>query len=225
MDAIDEKGFVVDGVFYSVPDLRILQGIYLKVEPGSICALFGRNGCGKTTLLKVAAGQIQPDSGIVIIDGERFHKKSNVRRYRRMAYLPQDSMLPGEQSVKSLIEAFRGADYLFNDALLSRLLQERFRNLSGGEKRYLEVQLLLSLRRSYLLLDEPFTGLEPLMIDRISELLKRAAAEGVGILITDHYHQYILPLADQAYAMLNKQCELLRLGEAIDDQLKAFGYL
>ena len=225
MAPLNESGLILDGIFYSVPGLRILQGIYLKVKPGAICALFGRNGCGKTTLMKVAAGQIRPNSGLVIIDGKRFYKRSLSQRYNHIAYLSQESMLPANKTVDSLINVFVKARYLKEDSILSPLLHERFENLSGGERRYLEVQLLLSLQRPYVLLDEPFTGIEPLIIDRISELLREAASQGRGILITDHYHQYILPLANQAYIMERKQCRRLELEAGIEAELQTYGYL
>ncbi|MCH8962990.1 MAG: ATP-binding cassette domain-containing protein [Bacteroidetes bacterium] len=89
-----DQALVLDTIFYEAPALRILQGAYLKVEPGQICGLFGRNGSGKTTLLKVAAGQIRPASGLVIIDGERFAAPQRRRRFAKLAYLPQTPMLP-----------------------------------------------------------------------------------------------------------------------------------
>ena len=89
-----ERALILDAIFYEVPALRILQGVYLKVVPGQICGLFGRNGSGKTTLLKVAAGQIRPASGLVIIDGERFAALQRRCRFAKLAYLPQTPMLP-----------------------------------------------------------------------------------------------------------------------------------
>ena len=222
---LENRGLVLDSIFYEVPGLRILQGVYLKVEPGRICGLFGRNGCGKSTLLKVGAGQVKPSSGLVIIDGVRFHKKSLQRRFEKIAYLPQDAMLPGDRKVERLIAAFPDASHLKEDNVLERLLSNRVGEISGGERCYLEIQLLLSLRRSYVLLDEPFTGVEPQLVDHLARLLTKAAGRGVGFLITDHYHQYTLPLVDDAYVMVEKQCRRLARDRDMRVQLEEYNYL
>jgi lipopolysaccharide export system ATP-binding protein len=99
------------------------------------------------------------------------------------------------------------------------------RTLSGGERRLLEVEIVLGLDRDYVLLDEPFTGVEPLLIDTISRKVEAAAARGTGVLVTDHYHQYVTPLADTAYVMWQKQCYRLDADEPIPKQLEQLGYL
>ena len=225
MADLEERGFVLDSIFYEVPELRILQGVYLRVEPGEVCSLFGRNGSGKSTLLKVGAGQISPSSGLIIIDGERFHKTSLRRRFSKIAYLPQDSMLPSDLKVRRLMAAFPNAARLTKDAVIEGLLLRRVGELSGGERRYLEIQLLLSLERAYVLMDEPFTGVEPHLVDGISQVLTRAARQGVGFLITDHYHHYTLPITDDAYVMKDRQCRHLEKGRDLREQLEAHGYL
>lgn len=220
-----ENQLVLDSIFYRVPALNILQGAYLKVNVGSVCALFGRNGSGKSTLLKVAAGQIQPDSGLVIIDGKRFYKKDNRRRFLDIAYLPQTSMLPGDMKVRTLIKSFGNAGHLLNDTLLQKKTGQAISSLSGGELRYLELSLLLSLNRKYVLLDEPFTGIEPNIIERLCAMISGAAAEGKGVLVTDHYYQYLVEIADDAYLMMNKQCRHLDGEGSIAEQLAMSGYI
>ena len=217
---------MLDSIFFEVPRLRILQGAYLKVTPGSICGLFGRNGSGKSTLLKVASGQIAPTSGLTIIDGERLHKKDLSRRFAKIAYLPQDSMLPGDMAVKRLIKSFPGPSrHLSHDAIIVDIVGKRIDELSVGKRRYLEIRLLLSLNRAYVLLDEPFTGVEPLMIERIAEIIIAAAKQGRGFLLTDHYQQYTIPIVDDAYLMMNKQCRHLARTSDLKEQLQVFGYL
>ena len=175
----DDSALILDGVFYRVPSLDILQGAHLKAHAGAITGLFGRNGSGKTTLLKVAAGQIQPNSGLTIIDGTRLHKQSKWKRFSKVACLPQESMPPPDVTV---------------------------RTLSGGERRLLEVAIVLGLERDYALLDAPFTGVEPLLIDAIGGRIEEAAAQGTGVLLTDHCHQHVMPLADDAHVLWQKQC-------------------
>lgn len=223
MDDAALNGLILDGIFYEIPQLRILQGVYLKVSPGKVCSLFGRNGSGKTTLLRIAAGQIAPRSGLLIVDGIRFHKKSLRRRFQHLAYLPQNSITPDDMRVARIVAAFPSASHLVKDELISPRLGNQIGDLSGGERRYLETMLLLSLKRKYLLLDEPFTGVEPKLIERISKRIADAARTGVGVLLTDHYHQYALEIADDAYLMKGKQCKPLSGDFRVD--LEHHGYL
>lgn len=208
-----------------MPQLRILQGVYVKVRPGTVCSLFGRNGSGKSTLLKIAAGQISPQSGRLILDGERYHKKARRRRFRHLAYLPQESMMPADVTVRRMIRSFPSASDLYDDSIIAPLITARISDLSGGVRRYLETSLLLSLGRKYVLLDEPFTGVEPGLIERISALITDAASNGSGVLLTDHYHQYALEIADEAYLMASKQCRHLNGSTSLRVQLQQHGYL
>ncbi|MFB6274445.1 MAG: ATP-binding cassette domain-containing protein [Salinibacter sp.] len=220
----EENALIVDGVFYRVPSLDILKGVHLKARAGAITGLFGRNGSGKTTLLKVAAGQIQPNSGLTIIDGNRLHKPSKRDRFARIGYLPQESMLPADVTVQTLVRSAGLPSARVPDRLSSRM-DQRVRTLSGGERRLLEVAIVLGLERDYVLLDEPFTGVEPILIDAIGTRIERAAAQGTGVLVTDHYHQHVTPLADDAYVLWQKQCDRLDGDAPIHDQLVQMGYL
>lgn len=220
----DDSALVLDSVFYHVPTLDILKGAYLKVEAGTVCGLFGRNGSGKTTLLKVAAGQIRPSSGLTIIDGERLHKPSKWRRFSKIAYLPQETMLPPDVKVQTVL---RSAGMRISDVRerVTSLCDQEVRELSEGEKRLVEVEVVLSLDRDYVLLDEPFTGVEPLLIDEMCTRIKKAAECGRGILVTDHYYQYVAPLAETAYLMWQKQCHRLQVEGSIENELEQIGYL
>jgi lipopolysaccharide export system ATP-binding protein len=220
----DSRALVLDGVFYRVSTTDILNGVYLKVPRGTICGLFGRNGSGKTTLLKVASGQVQANSGITINDGERLHKRSRRRRFSSIAYLPQESMLPPDVTVTSLLRG-GGLDPGDVHERVQSVRTQDVRSLSGGERRLLEIEIVLGLDRDYVLLDEPFTGVEPLLIDEMSQRIEQAAAQGVGVLVTDHYHQYVTPLVDQAYVLWQKQCYRLDAEAPIEEQLDDLGYI
>jgi len=213
----------LDGIYFSVPKLTILEGAYLKASPGEITAIIGRNGSGKSTLLKVAAGQIKASSGITIIDGERIHNKSLKKRFQRISYLPQDSMLPADLTVKRIVKALPGSDKLTDDPLIHKVLNQKVIQLSGGEKRYLEVAILFSFQRKYVLMDEPFTGVEPGIIDLIIDKMRDEANNGRGILLTDHLHRYISVVANRGYLLHNKQC--YDLGKNYTQELKNMGYL
>ncbi len=217
------SALILDSIYFKVPELSILEGAYLEAQSGIITAIIGRNGSGKSTLLKIAAGQIRANPGITIIDGERFHNKSLNKRYRKIGYLPQDSMLPADISVKRLIKNLPASDKLNEDPLLQRIFNQKVVQLSGGEKRYLEVAMLFSFERKYILLDEPFTGVEPTIIDLIIDRIRDEAKNGKGILLTDHMHRYISEVADKGYLIHNKQC--YNLARNFTQELKKMGYL
>ena len=199
---------IFDSIYYRIDNNCILDGIYLKVEPGSICGVFGLNGSGKTTLIKIGAGIIQPVSGSVFINGKAFLYKSRYLRYKNISYLCQDSFLPKDISVKKLIEAFqirKNTDYIYEN-FRNDLLDQKIRNLSGGEHRLLELILIISLDRKFILLDEPFTGIEPKIIEKIINLISIERDKGKGILLTDHYHHYTSTIVDTAYLLKDSKC-------------------
>lgn len=219
----NSSALILDSIFFRVPELSILEGVYLRAETSQITAIIGRNGSGKSTLLKVAAGQIKATAGITIIDGERIHNKSLNKRFLKIGYLPQDSMLPVDITVKRIIKNIPAAEELADDPLIQRIYHKKVIQLSGGEKRYLEVAILFSFKRKYILLDEPFKGVEPTIIDLIIDKIRDEATKGKGIILTDHMHRYISIVADIGYLIHNKQC--YDLGGDFIQELKKMGYL
>lgn len=213
---------ILDSIFFRVPELNILEGAYLKAETGQVTAIIGRNGSGKSTLLKIAAGQIKASAGITIIDGERIHNKSLNRRFQKIGYLPQETMLPPDITVKRLINGLAESDKLTEDPLIQKIYHQKTIQLSGGEKRYLETAILFHFNRKYVLLDEPFTGVEPSIIDLLIDRIRKEANSGKGILLTDHMHRYISIVADKGYLIHNKQC--YDLGGDFTKKLKEMGY-
>lgn len=217
------SALILDSIFFKVPELSILEGAYLKATPGKITALIGRNGSGKSTLMKIAAGQLQSSSGITIVDGMRIHAKSLRIRFRSIAYLPQKSMVPTDFSVRRILKSISLSDNFFNDPIIRKIMDQKVIELSGGERRYLEIAIIFSFNRRYLLLDEPFTGVEPRIIDVIIERIREETKKGKGILVTDHLYRYITNIADAAYLMHNKQC--YQINGNISEELKKMGYL
>jgi len=214
---------VLDSIFYSVPALKILSGAYLEIQPGKITALIGLNGSGKSTLLKIAAGQIKASSGITQINGERLYSKSLKKRFQSIGYLPQESMLPGDMKVTDLIDCFPSENSVRNDSFFKKLMNQNVKTLSGGERRILEISLLFSLNRDYFLLDEPFSGVEPYLIEQIIDRIRAEAQKKRGVLLTDHMHRYISDVADDGYLLHNRQC--YNLGDNVAGELKRMGYL
>lgn len=188
---------VLDSIFYRYSDKEVLRGIYLEIKKGTITCLVGKNGSGKSTLFKIAAGQLQAKSGITRLNGNRFHKPSKKDRYMHIAYLPQKSFLPGLFRVKNLIND----DRLLKDQQIHSIINNRIKDLSTGERRYVEFLFVLSLNRDFLLLDEPFTGLSPILIEKEIQHIKNAKTEGKGILISDHYRRYSNEIGEIFYLL------------------------
>lgn len=220
-----DRSLILDGVSFRVDTTSILNGVWLQVAPGRVCGLFGRNGSGKSTLLQIAGGQLAPTSGIVRIDGVRLHQRSIWTRFAKIAYLPQDTMLPDGLPVKWLARAFPGLRSLIRDSrVLADRRNQRIGTLSGGERRCLELLMVISFRRDYLLLDEPFTGVAPRIIDEMATHICAAVERGQAVLITDHYHRFVLDLIDDAYLLRNKRAVHLP-SDGIRDRLVELGYL
>lgn len=217
-----KNSFVFDSIIYSIKEKLILNGVYLQFKKNKICGLFGRNGSGKSTLLKIGAGQIRPLQGIVFIEEEPFYSLSLRKRFFHIAYLPQETFLPSDLKVKNLFRIFPAASqFLLDDEIINKWLDFRVSSLSSGQRRYLEVNLILSLERSYVLLDEPFTGIEPYLNENLVKKIIKYASLNRGILIADHYYHYLFPIVHDAYIINQGFCEKL-----IDkNELIRIGYL
>lgn len=196
------NSFILDGVFYYIDGLQILKGCFFKAEAGKLTSLFGINGSGKSTLLKIGAGQLQPDSGLTMINGKKYHKRSKRNRFKEIGYLPQDTFIPKGLSVSKLLSnnynSIKGSD-----SILKNIWNSKVGKLSLGERRYIEVLFILSFERSFLIFDEPFTGLSPIMIETLVKRLKDKAKLGTGIILTDHYSHYIKEVSDELYLVSN----------------------
>lgn len=193
---------ILDSIFFSDSNFRILNGCHLKAEKGNIIGLLGENGSGKSTLLKIAAGQLLPDSGITIIDKERLHKKFKPYRYSKLAYLPQKSFLLDNLRVEKVLETIN-LEYV--DDNLIDVKREKIKDLSTGIRRYLEIVFILSFNKDYVILDEPFTGLSPILIEKVIDKINSHKSKS-GFIICDHYIRYILDLVDKVYLMNNGVC-------------------
>jgi len=194
---------VFDALHFSYGSQSILRGVFIKISPGSICAVTGRNGSGKSTLMKIGVGELKPFSGNIYIDGECVTAQKGAKRFRHIAYLSQKSFLPRELSVLNLLKKCNSVKSLLKDEILEPLLLQKIADLSGGEKRYLELRLILSLDRHYYLLDEPFTGSAPVLIERMIDIIRQKKNEDAGILLTDHYSRYVARVIDEQYFLID----------------------
>lgn len=212
------SGLVVDAVEKSFRKKVVLKSISLKVEKGEVVGLLGPNGAGKTTTFYSVTGLIEPDSGRILLDG---HDITCLPMYRRaqlgIGYLPQEaSIFRGmtvEENIWAILEICE-PDWKTREEMLESLLNEfsitHIRHasalaLSGGERRRVEIARALATRPSFILLDEPFAGIDPIAISDIRNLVSHLKDRGIGVLITDHNVRETLEIIDRAYIIHDGQ--------------------
>lgn len=202
----------VHGVEKSFGTRKIVRGVSIYVRRGEAVGLLGPNGAGKTTVFYMITGLIKADNGAIELDGHDVTKLPMYQRARLgIGYLPQEASifrgLTVEQNIRAVLEAVE-PDKRKREAQLDNLLQEfnieRLRKspsiaLSGGERRRVEIARALASRPNYMLLDEPFAGIDPIAVGDIQDLVRHLTNRGIGVLITDHNVRETLGLTDRAY--------------------------
>jgi len=191
----------VDSVTKFFDENKILKDIYISCETGKVIGLLGRNGTGKSTLLKIIFGTVKGDSQFIKVDDKVLQHQMD--RKGRIAYLPQYSFLPKGIKIKKLISLFctqENSDKLFKLELIKPFLNETSGNLSGGEKKIVEVLLIIFSDSKFILLDEPFNALSPKIISEIQKIIKEQLKQK-GIIISDHRFQEVLDISDEAYML------------------------
>ena len=200
----------IDSVQKNFGFQSIISDVYLKCETGDIIGILGRNGCGKSTLLKIIFGIVPADFKFVRIDGMVQLKPKDL--LQEISYLHQDSCIPKSLSVKKAIQLSISKEYLDNfyaDEMIQNIRDNKIAHLSGGELRYLEIKLALSNPSKFVLLDEPYNGLSPLMAEKINQLILDNAAQK-GIIITDHNYQNVISVAAQLTLMKEGKLHYLK---------------
>ena len=208
------EGLVVSNIAKSFGKRQVVRDVSLSLQRGEIVGLLGPNGAGKTTCFYMIMGLIGADSGSISIDGEDVTRLPMYQRARLgVGYLPQEASIfrgmtveENVMAVAELVEKDRAKRMAQVDSLLSELHVEHLRgqaatSLSRGERRRVEIARALASRPSFMLLDEPFTGIDPLAISDISELVRYLKQRGLGVLITDHQVRETLQIVDKAYVM------------------------
>ncbi|MBS0207630.1 MAG: LPS export ABC transporter ATP-binding protein [Planctomycetes bacterium] len=194
---------------------RVVDGVAFSVEPGEIVGLLGPNGAGKTTSFRMACGMVEPDAGKVILGGIDVTRWPMYRRARDggMGYLAQESSVFRKLTVeKNLIgmlemlgadraECRRRCDELLERFDITRLRKSLAMSLSGGERRRLEIARCLVSNPKLILLDEPFTGIDPVTISNIQTVIRNLRSSGISILITDHQVRETLQITDRSYVI------------------------
>lgn len=192
---------IVNNVKKKYKDKQILNDISIECKTNEIITIFGRNGSGKSTLLQSIFGTIKTEHIEIIINGNII-PYNNVIESRKIAYFPQNSFLPKNFKVSDVIPMYfkngELQDKIFYSPRINSLQHKKVGNLSLGELRYFELLLVSNLEHQFLLLDEPFSMIEPLFIELIKERLKLLKQEK-GIILTDHYYYDALDIADKSY--------------------------
>jgi lipopolysaccharide export system ATP-binding protein len=192
----------------------VVDGVTIEVNPGEIVGLLGPNGAGKTTSFYMTVGLIRPDRGVISLDGDDLSDLPMYKRARKgLGYLCQEPSIfrrmTVEDNLMAILEHSKLAaneradkrDKLLEELGLSRLRKQMAYTLSGGEKRRTEIARALTTDPRYLLLDEPFVGIDPLAVNDIQEVLGDLKKRGLGLLITDHNVQATLDIVDRAYVI------------------------
>lgn len=209
-----------DSIEVSFGDRRILSGIYMLCETGKITGLLGRNGCGKSTLMKIVFGSMPFEQKSVRINGESLGV--DYVSHKRIAYLPQTNLIPSYLRVREALALFdvdsSAITQIFPEA--AELMHLRPSQLSGGYLRIFEVMLILNSKANFCLLDEPFTGLTPIYIDKIKRVLAEVK-KTKGIIISDHMYRHVAEMSESLYLLANGRTYQVRDQE----QLISLGYV
>lgn len=218
MDQLNVLEF--DSLYLEFGLQKVLQDVYVKCTQGEVVGLLGRNGSGKSCLMKIVFGSRQAYIQSVRINGE-YVLGTNIRK-GYINYLPQESFIPPFLTVQNVLEQYDVSIAGFCSFVpeLSEALSRKVSELSTGEARLLEIYIILMRPSLFSILDEPFSGLMPIHIDRVIGLINSAKASK-GIILTDHQYRYLLQVSNRGY--------LLHQGKTFPiqhrDELLRFGYL
>ena len=210
--AVAEGFLSTSNLVKSYNQRRVVDGVSVKVAAGEIVGLLGPNGAGKTTTFNMVVGIVKPDEGSVQFETNNITRLPMHKRARLgIGYLTQEPSifrkLTVEQNILAILETCKinskeravRLKYLLDELDLARLSKSKAYTLSGGEKRRLEITRALVTSPRLLLLDEPFSGIDPIAVYEVQKIIRRLKERGLGILITDHNVRETLKLVDRAY--------------------------
>jgi lipopolysaccharide export system ATP-binding protein len=202
------------GLFKYYRKRAVVNDVSIRVEPGEVVGLLGPNGAGKTTTFYMIIGFIRPDKGKVFLGGKNISRWPMYRRAGRgIGYLAQEASVFRKLSVEDNIRAVlqfrkmsrkdrkRRLEELLNDLDIQHLRKNKAYTLSGGERRRVEITRALVNEPQFMLLDEPFAGIDPIAVEDIQKIIARLVEHGLGVLITDHNVRETLSICDRAYIM------------------------
>ena len=209
----------VDSVILEFASKKVLQDVYLKSETGKVTGLLGRNGTGKSCLMKILYGELIPHDKSIRINGNSL--VTSYRSPKDLRYLPQNRFAPNFLTVKRIFSDF---ELDFNDLVINfpefeKFYKSKLVNLSKGERRIIEIYTILTSRAKFCMLDEPFSQVMPIHVDAIKRLILREK-ENKGIIITDHMYKHIIDICDDLYIISNGKTYLTK---SIED-VESLGY-
>lgn len=201
--------FEIDNVELYFAEKQILNGVYLKAETGKITGILGANGSGKSSLLNIFFGSLEPRHKLIRIDKKPYLKP--LFKYGMVTYLPQQNFIPPKMKLETCFQLFKVAlkEFLQDFPEFKTYRRARIRELSGGQQRVIEIYICLNSRAKLILLDEPFSHLSPLYIEKIKNLIQELKKEK-AIILTDHMYRHILDTSDELYLLKNGSTKLIR---------------
>ena len=208
------EGIEMTGGYGSGPD--ILNSCTVNVNRGEIVSILGPNGAGKTTTFYMITGMIKPTDGSIYLDGMNITRKAMYQRSRfGIGYLPQDESifrkLSVEDNLRLVLEMSNFTkedqknkiDQLLNDLSIEHIRNSNGGNLSGGERRRVEIARTLAMDPDFILLDEPFAGVDPIAVEDIQSIVSSLKQKNIGVLITDHNVRETLSITDRSYLLFD----------------------
>ena len=208
--------FELDNVELYFKNKRILNGIYLKAETGKVTGLLGKNGCGKTSLLNVAFGNLNAKYKFIRVDNTPILKP--LYKTGLVKYLPQHHFIPNGMRLKKVMMLFNlhWDTFITDFKEFTNFDNLKFKTLSGGQRRLLETYIILKSESKIVFLDEPFSHLAPLHIERVKTIIKEEK-KSKAILITDHMYQHIIEASDSLYLLHNGGTKLINKLNELED--------
>jgi lipopolysaccharide export system ATP-binding protein len=205
---------IAEGLVKSYGGRKVVDQVSLELSRGEVVGLLGPNGAGKTTTFHMITGFIKPEAGKIFLDGTEITHMPVYKRARQgIGYLSQEPSvfrkLTVEENIRAILEMLdvpkveqrRRVDELLEKLNITHLAHQRAGTLSGGERRRVELARALAPKPAFLLLDEPFTGVDPIVRAEIQKIVRMLCTEGLGILITDHNVRETLEITERAYLM------------------------
>ena len=203
-----------DNLVKTYGERNVVNGVSVEVEQGTIVGLLGPNGAGKTTTFYMIVGIEKPDSGVVTLDGQDISNLTMFERARAgIGYLPQEasifSKMTVEENIMAILETTNlnaeereaKMNALIDEVRIGHIRKSKGSALSGGERRRVEIARALATDPAFILLDEPFAGIDPIAVADIQGMIAHLARRGIGVLITDHNVRETLSIVDKAYIL------------------------
>ncbi len=216
MNSLNNNGHLLEleGLVKSYDGKRVVDGVDIKIKRGEVVGLLGPNGAGKTTTFYMVVGMIKPDKGKIVFDGLDITTLAMYRRSRSgIGYLSQDNSifrkLTVEENIMAILETLdlpravrkKRLEELLNELGISHISKRKACLLSGGERRRLEITRALVTNPLFILLDEPFSGIDPIAVADAQSIIAELKSKGLGILLTDHNVRETLEITDRSYIM------------------------